>query len=399
MNPNFSQFKLLEGQVIDGKYRLIKLLGAGGFGAVFQADEVVRDRILRQVAVKLIPPAETAAAQAKQLNELYAAVNLDHPHIIRCFAAGEFVANSNNPQKNFWNKLQELFSSIPDSNQVGNGSFLYLVMELADYSLDSHLQDDLLSGQRLYQMIAQVASALNYLHANRLVHQDLKPGNVLWVRNVWKVSDFGTVRNLDTRSYVQTVHIAGTPLYMSPEALQGLVAPAWDMWSLGVMSVVAATGDVPEALSENSLPLELKLLVQGCLLQDWRKRWTAKQALDAMVTLKHSASPVPQVQPQPQASVQRIPPTAPNTAPTVPVNLRPSPAPQSKAPKPPIVTPPSPAPAPHQNYQELLPRKVPLEMIAIPAGSFLMGSLDGEGGDRAGLGRLGVEGGEANKVS
>jgi serine/threonine protein kinase len=103
MNSNLSQFKLLEGQVIDGKYHLIKLLGAGGFGAVFQADWVVGDRVLRQVAVKVIPPADTPEAQAKQLNELQVAVNLAHPHIIRCFDAGKFSISK---RKVIWHKLE-----------------------------------------------------------------------------------------------------------------------------------------------------------------------------------------------------------------------------------------------------------------------------------------------------
>jgi formylglycine-generating enzyme required for sulfatase activity len=266
-------------------------------------------------------------------------------------------------------------------------------MELADYSLNSHLQNRVLSDQPLYQMVAQVAEALDYLHTNGLVHQDLKPGNVLWVKNVWKVSDFGTVRDLQARSYVQTVNLAGTPLYMSPEAFRGVVSPARDMWSLGVMSAIAATGDVPEALPEDLLPSELQLLVQGCLQLDWRQRWTAKQALNTIAALKHSAPPSPTAQPQSQAHAPRIQLIAPDTAPTVPADLRPSPSPQQPAPKfvspivpprqpapkSPVIARPSPAPAPHQNYQDLLPGKVPLEMIAIPSGSFLMGSPDGEG--------------------
>jgi len=247
-------FKMLEGQVIEHKYHLEKMLGTGGFGAVFLANEVVRDRVLRQVAVKIIPPANTPAAQARQLNELQTAMQLDHPHIIRCFAAGEYR-----------------FSNI---------SCLYLVMELADHSLETHLQQRTLTTAPLKKLISEVASALEHFHTRKMVHQDVKPGNILWVKTVWKVSDFGTVRDLNAQSYLQTANPAGTIPYMPPEAFDGVISPAWDMWSLGILSLVATTGSLPYPSTDpnallkqvmqanlqwSSLPPDLDPLVRGCL--------------------------------------------------------------------------------------------------------------------------------------
>ncbi|MGC9504355.1 hypothetical protein [Baaleninema sp.] len=104
MNQFLMMFRMLEGAVIDNKYRLRELLGAGGFGAVFLADEVVRDNFMRQVAVKIIPDNDN-----QQLIELMEATRLDHPHLIRSHTAGESG-----------------FNGIP---------LLYLVMEQAEYSL------------------------------------------------------------------------------------------------------------------------------------------------------------------------------------------------------------------------------------------------------------------------
>src|SRR5258708_1765946 len=102
----WSQF---EGQSIEGTYRLNRLIGVGGFGGVFVADHVVESRIMRQVAVKLIPT-EPESMQ-RQLDELEVATQLHHPHVLRCFHAGSVT--------------------------LANGKFLYLVMELADATLQS----------------------------------------------------------------------------------------------------------------------------------------------------------------------------------------------------------------------------------------------------------------------
>ncbi len=315
MNPNSLLYGILAGQVIDSKYHLETMLGTGGFGAVFRTNEVVRDRVLRQLAVKIIAP---SGNPEQQLGELIAATNLDHPHFIRSLAAGEY---------NFMNI-----------------SFLYLVMELAEYSLERQLERGTLKGDALKQAIVQIATALDYLHSEKKqVHRDLKPGNVLWVKNCWKISDFGTVRQLNTQSYLHTANPIGTIPYMPPEAFQdGTVSPAGDMWSLGITIVVALTGKLPYQFSQPtellervinyrleipSLAPEFDGIVRGCLQRDWRQRWTAKQLLAAL-------------------------------------DGRSSPAGSRVAP----------SPGASSSYREQLPNGVALEMIAIPAGSFLMGT-------------------------
>src|ERR1039457_3317612 len=108
---NSALWSHLEGQSIENTYRLIRLIGVGGFGGVFVADHVVESRIMRQVAVKLIP-AEPESMQ-RQLDELEVATKLHHDHVLRCFHTG--------------------------SATLGKGKFLYLVMELAEGTLQSRL--------------------------------------------------------------------------------------------------------------------------------------------------------------------------------------------------------------------------------------------------------------------
>lgn len=272
MSMNQMFYKMLEGEWIENKYYLKKMLGAGGFGAVFCADEVLRDRVLREVAVKVIPPLPDAKKQEQQLNELIAAVNLNCPYLLRCFSAGEF--------------------------DFAKNQFLYLVMELAEFSLEQRLEQGSLSVAQVQPMLKQIVSGLDYLHREKQeIHRDLKPGNVLWVsmRNSWVISDFGLVRKLGTESYTQTVNPIGTVAYMPPEAFDGKISTAWDIWSLGILIVATLNdGSIPYQFSGETqlfkqvingklklpaLPSELEEIVLGCLQQDWRKRWSTQQVL------------------------------------------------------------------------------------------------------------------------
>ena len=83
-------FKMLEGQNIDNKYYLNKLLGSGGFGGVYLADEVVKDRLIRTVALKLI----VTDNPDKQLDELIFSTTLEHPNLINCYTCGECKLNN-----------------------------------------------------------------------------------------------------------------------------------------------------------------------------------------------------------------------------------------------------------------------------------------------------------------
>ncbi|MCT7959260.1 serine/threonine-protein kinase [Laspinema sp. D1] len=268
MNQFLNFCKMLEGAVIENKYHLRKLLGAGGFGAVFLADEVVRDHLLRQVAVKIIPDHDN-----RQLIELMEATCLDHPHLIRSHTAG--------------------------ASSFNNIDLLYLVMEQAEYSLQDRLERGRLSVTETQKLIGEVVAGLDYLHRKNKVHRDLKPGNVLWSNGSWKVSDFGLIRNLGNQSYAETSNLGGTLPYMPPEAFEDKprISPAWDIWSLGIMIVNALTGTLPyEFEGENQLlkqvmncnlklpriPSELDGIVRGCLQQNRRQRWTAQQVLQVL---------------------------------------------------------------------------------------------------------------------
>ncbi|MFM6453645.1 MAG: serine/threonine-protein kinase, partial [Planktothrix sp.] len=282
-------WRMLEGKVINNQYYLNKLLGAGGFGGVFLADEVIRDKFIRQVAIKLIIYDNNNEGQ---LNELIAATNLQHPNLIRCFYGSECNLNG--------------------------ADFLYLVMEVADFSLEKRLTKSILSETETTLLVQDITEALVYLHSQSkaIVHRDLKPGNVLRVGDKWKLSDFGLVKIIGSGSVSNTNTLSGTAQYIPPEAYgwkdqsaasdedknddklkQIEIAPAWDVWALGIIIVEVLTGKLPfqgETLQQlqkqvcdvepnlSGVPKKFESIVWGCLQKHRRKRWTSQQILDEL---------------------------------------------------------------------------------------------------------------------
>ena len=272
-------WRMLKGQVINEKYFLQELLGEGGYGAVYLADEVLikRDKQLEQVAIKLILSDDTTESQ---LDELIVTRKLLHPNLTGCFDRGE-------------------------CNLLG-ADYLYLLMELADFSLEKQLTQGILSQAEMILLVKDIAEALVYLHNQvvvlpnqpkpvTLAHRDLKPGNILRIGNKWKLSDFGLVKIIGSGSVLNTSNLFGTPLYLPPESYEGKICPAWDVWALGIVIVEALTGKLPfngETLQQlqkqvcdgepdlSGLPQSFEPIVRGCLEKDRQKRWTAKQILE-----------------------------------------------------------------------------------------------------------------------
>jgi formylglycine-generating enzyme required for sulfatase activity len=274
-------WRLLEGQVIKDQFYLQALLGAGTYGGVFRTDEVVRDTCLRSLATKLIS-LQNPDQVGVQLQELQIALSLDHPNLIRCYGAGEVTLAGN--------------------------AFLYLLMELAEGTLQDCLEQGPVPSEALKQIIRDVAAGLAHLHQSQQSHLDIKPGNILKVGDQWKIGDYGLVRTLNpTRTSTVTRNALGTPLYMPPESYDGILSPAWDVWSLGIMAVNLLTGQYPiryrtenelgekikagkfDNLQWDALPSPWRLIIQGCLQVNRGDRWAAEHILG---TLNPSATKI-----------------------------------------------------------------------------------------------------------
>jgi serine/threonine protein kinase len=189
-----------------GNYRLLRLLGAGSFAAVYLGEHQYLER---PAAVKVLHVQMESQGHAAFLREARTIARLDHPHIVRVLDFG-----------------------IQDQKP-------YLVMEYtANGTLRTrHPKGTRLSLEQIVTYVKQIASALDYAHAQHVIHRDVKPENILLnAKGEIVLSDFGiaVVQNtLDTLSSGQ--NMAGTPLYMAPEQIQRHPCPASDQYALAVM--------------------------------------------------------------------------------------------------------------------------------------------------------------------
>jgi serine/threonine protein kinase/Flp pilus assembly protein TadD len=211
-----------------GPYRLMELIGEGGMGVVFVAEQ--HHPVRRKVALKLIKPGmDTREVVARFEAERQALALMDHPNIAKVFDAG--VTDQGHP---FF--VMELVRGIP-------------VTQYCDRAR--------LGVRDRLHLFVQVCQAVQHAHQKGVIHRDLKPSNVLVAEHdgtrVAKVIDFGVAKAMgqqltEKTIYTQVLQVVGSPLYMSPEqaGLSGLdVDTRSDIYSLGVLLYELLTGTTP----------------------------------------------------------------------------------------------------------------------------------------------------------
>ncbi|MEZ6081734.1 MAG: protein kinase [Pirellulaceae bacterium] len=199
-----------------GRFELVRKLGRGGFGEVWEATDT---HLGRQVAIKLpLFPASEKKKIARFLTEGRAAAQLRHPNIVGVFDAGE------------------------DDGQH------YLAIELVSgKSLYEFAQNKRLTQSDAAQVVAKLAKALHYAHTNGVVHRDIKPQNIVINEDLEpQILDFGLAKILDDDAGL-TIDgaVLGTPAFMAPEQARGAkasVGPLSDQYSLGATLFWLLTG-------------------------------------------------------------------------------------------------------------------------------------------------------------
>ncbi|MCK6478005.1 MAG: serine/threonine protein kinase, partial [Phycisphaerales bacterium] len=210
-----------------GPYKLLQLLGEGGFGSVFMAEQ--EEPVQRRVAFKIIKLGmDTRHVVARFEAERQALALMDHPCIAKVFDAG--------------------------STQSGRP---YFVMELVRGTpINEYCDANNLTIDERLLLFAQVCKAIQHAHSKGVIHRDIKPSNVLVstqdARAAAKVIDFGIAKATSGRLTNMTLfteqrQFIGTPEYMSPEQAEGSadIDTRTDVYSLGVLLYELLTGSTP----------------------------------------------------------------------------------------------------------------------------------------------------------
>jgi len=368
----------MQPQLIAGRYQVLSAIGRGGMGTVW----LCRDEVLgREVAVKQIGalPGESATETKRAMREARSAAALNHPNAVAVY---DVVTHDGRP---------------------------WLVMEyvegqtLAD-EISHHGQ---LSPQRVADIGAQLAGALARAHERRIVHRDIKPGNVLIDKaGRPKISDFGIARGHGDDQLTQTGFVTGTPGYLSPELARGGDSnPASDIWALGATLYAAVEGRPPYEPRSNPIALlmaiaserprpmmragALRPAIEAMMHEDPERRWdmaTTAQRLGGLARGDATAF-LPPVGPDatqviaaaPVEPTRRLETAVPTAAAAAPAASRPEPAGPGDVHGGASV----PMPGGRSSGRRRLPLVLVALLVAVFGVSYLFGQLGDQGGTAA----------------
>jgi serine/threonine-protein kinase len=224
----------LLGKICDGKYRIIRLIGQGGMGSVYEAEHLGTGQLVALKCIEAALLARDRTSVDRFHREANAMSAIDTDHIVRVLDAGV-----------------DPVTRAP-----------YLAMELLDGEDLQHLlaRVEKLEPDTALRIAAQICLGLEKAHEARVVHRDIKPANVFLARRgdgeiVVKILDFGIAKIKPEASaeggistgLTRNGGIIGSPAYMSPEQARGLsdIGYTADLWSLGVLLYRCLSGTVP----------------------------------------------------------------------------------------------------------------------------------------------------------
>jgi len=259
---------------LGGQYRLLRLLGRGGMGAVYLARDLTLER---EVAIKVVTPAADARGLYDRFRrEAKTAAKLSHPNIVPLHAFGEV-------------------EGMP-----------YFVMGYVrgESLADRMRRDGKLPEDEVRRILAEIADALDHAHRQGVVHRDVKPDNVLLEDASGRamLTDFGIAKTMNqAEGLTQRGGVVGTPHFMSPEQAAGRpdIDGRSDIYSLGVMGFAMLAGRLPfegntagDILAKHLTqePTSLRSLapaisdstleaIERCMAKDPAKRWQDCRAL------------------------------------------------------------------------------------------------------------------------
>ena len=340
--------------LLDNRYRPIKYLGEGGFGRTFQA--VDEKRLNTPCVIKQFLPQQAGSAALQKATELF---------------------------QQEAKRLQELgkHPQIPDLEAFfSQDNRLYLVQDFIDGQnlLQEFQNQGTLNEPQIRNILIELLPVLQFIHDHKVIHRDIKPENIIRSKNgKLFLIDFGVSKETSGSILTRVGTTVGTPGYAPPEQFRGMAYHNSDLYSLAVTCVRLLTGHLPKSDGSDQLfdtnrmewqwrkyvSLSQELIdVLETMLQDIpaNRYQSATEVLAALTNQKTRVIPTPQPQvsnnPFKQIFQFISPPTNP---PKPPANNNLNINPQS-------------------SFTEDLGNGIKLEMIAIPGGTFLMGSPENE---------------------
>jgi hypothetical protein len=280
------------GRVVDGRYRITRIIGQGGMGTVYEAEHT---SLGEHVAVKF-PRIEGEDEKQRFLREGWAAARLRGENVARILDMG-----------------------------FDDDGCTYLAMELLEgCNLSALIERGPLAVHDAVDFVLQASKGVAEAHARGITHRDLKPSN-LFVTSRYdgtplvKVLDFGLAKvlvNAELAPLTKTLQVLGTPNYMPPEQMQSLrtVGPPADVWALGVVLYECLTGTkpfeasslveictrvmttvpAPVRLARPDVPPDLAVVIDRCLMKDPARRFPdASALLKALIAVRKAIPDVP----------------------------------------------------------------------------------------------------------
>ncbi|MFJ7638648.1 Stk1 family PASTA domain-containing Ser/Thr kinase [Peribacillus sp. NPDC097225] len=223
---------MLIGRRINGRYKLIEMVGGGGMANVYLARDMILDR---DVALKILRMDFNNDDEfIKRFNrEAQSATSLAHPNIVSIYDVGE------------------------------ENDIYYIVMEYVDgFTLKQYIQKYYpIPVEKALDIMKQITAAISHAHHNGIIHRDIKPQNILIDKEgTVKITDFGIALALSATNITQTNAVLGSVHYLSPEQARGGMAnKKSDIYSLGIVMFEILTGRLPFS-GESAVSIALKHL-------------------------------------------------------------------------------------------------------------------------------------------
>ncbi|MFH1784343.1 MAG: serine/threonine-protein kinase [bacterium] len=211
--------KLKAGEVIDGKYQILALIGRGGMAFVYKAERFSDKKIIA-IKIPFTEFTEKLASCQKFKRAEKIGQMVDHPNIVKVF--------KHSSQTSMPYMLMEYVNGPELTKLIKNKGPLPL--------------------KQILKIAIQVCDALEYIHQHQIIHHDIKPDNIMLTRDDdVKILDFGLAyaEKLKEEVWADLISVGGTPVYMAPEQLQGVNDIRSDLYSLGIMMYEMATGKLP----------------------------------------------------------------------------------------------------------------------------------------------------------